>query len=510
MHSLPRRTFLSLLLATSASPLLADVDLVTLPRREGVQLTIYNSEDVTMVREQRLLTLRKGLNRIQFSWANTLIDPTSIDFRILENPDQIDLVDTTFPSGRNDALQWNINSEVAGKVPVEIRYFTSGITWSADYVGIANQDETKLKLTGYVRVLNNSGEVYDNAQTRMVVGNINLVEKIADLATRPAPNDDAKKYAQFGDKDRETLREEFDGRLDKAERFRRMSGFGGGGFGNAEFEMAKGVVKQGLSEYFLFAIEGREEIKVAEPKRLVSLAIDEVPLEAIYKLTDRDGGTQFTKFYRFKNIKLQDEKGNDKDLPVMENLGLSPLPNGNVRLFFEYANKDLAYVGGTTTKYVPIGDRVEVNVGADPDITIARRLKDQKITNVIARQYKRRENDEFVVLYDRIDYDETFYYEEEVVSGKSKEIKTELERHFEDNIVLWGPGEPPEDWGSDEPGAYVDLHNLNGKVERVDTNHVKYFVDLKPGEKRLVKYSVTYKRRKVGPDLNVERKREPI
>ena len=168
-------------------PCVADVDLVTIPRREGTQLTIYNSEDITMVREHRLLTVKPGINRIQFSWANTLIDPTSIDFRILDQQDKVDLIDTTFPAGRNDALQWNIKSQMAGKIPVEIRYFTSGITWKADYVGIANQDETKLRLTGYVRVFNNSGELYDNAQTRLVVGTINLVEKIADLATRPAP-----------------------------------------------------------------------------------------------------------------------------------------------------------------------------------------------------------------------------------------------------------------------------------------------------------------------------------
>ena len=55
-------------------------------------------------------------------------------------------------------------------------------------MGIANEDETKLSLTGYVRVTNGSGEVYDNAQTRLVVGKINLVEKIADLARRPAPD----------------------------------------------------------------------------------------------------------------------------------------------------------------------------------------------------------------------------------------------------------------------------------------------------------------------------------
>ena len=171
---------------------LADVDLVTIPTREGTQLTIYNSEDITMVREHRLLTVKEGINRIQFSWANTLIDPTSIDFRILDQQDKVDLVDTTFPAGRNDALQWNIQSQMAGKIPVEIRYFTSGITWKADYVGIANQDETKLNLTGYVRVFNNSGELYDNAETRMVVGTINLVEKIADLARRPAPGDDGR------------------------------------------------------------------------------------------------------------------------------------------------------------------------------------------------------------------------------------------------------------------------------------------------------------------------------
>ena len=63
-----------LLLALSA-PLQAAVDLVTLPTREGTQLTIYNSEDITMVREYRLLTVKEGVNRIQFSWANTLIDP---------------------------------------------------------------------------------------------------------------------------------------------------------------------------------------------------------------------------------------------------------------------------------------------------------------------------------------------------------------------------------------------------------------------------------------------------
>jgi hypothetical protein len=493
-----------LLLAALAVESPAAVDLVTIPRREGVQLTIYNSEDITMVRENRLLTVKPGINRIQFTWANTLIDPTSIDFRILDHQDKVDLIDTTFPSGRNDALQWNIKSQMAGKIPVEIRYFTSGITWKADYVGIANQDETELNVTGYVRVMNNSGELYDNAQTRLVVGTINLVEKIADLARRPAPGE----WKKLDEEGKRAIRKKLANSIREAET---MSKNGGGvAVPPKATAKPKRVIKQGLSEYFLFTIAGREDIKNAEPKRLVSMKIADVPLECIYKLTDRDGGKQFTKYYRFKNKKLLDDDGEEKDLPGMENLGLSPLPNGNVRLFSEYANKDLAYVGGTATKYVPIGDRVEVNVGRDSDITVARRLKDQNITNVVARQYKRRLSNTYVLYYDLIDYDETFVYEEEIVSGKPVAAQVELERRFAANVVLWGSDGKPKDWNSNELGAYVDLHEIDGRVERVDQNHVKYFLDLTPGEKRFVKYTVTYKRRKVGPELNTVKRRESI
>ncbi len=491
-----------LLLTISAGWAMADVDLVTVPCREGVQLTIYNSEDITMVREHRLLTVKPGVNRIQFTWANTLIDPTSIDFRILDHLDKVDLIDTTFPSGRNDALQWNVRSQMAGKLPVEIRYFTSGITWKADYVGIANGDESKLRIQGYVRVLNNSGELYDNAQTRMVVGNINLVEKIADLATRPAPGHKTPGGVRYG------------GRLLNGKPFedavREAEEMPSGGPSDKAPDVAKQVVKQGLSEYFLFTIAGREDIKNAEPKRLVSMTVDEVPLECIYKLTDRHGGHNFTKFYRFENKKLLDKDDKEKELPDMENLGVSPLPDGMVRLFSEYENKDLAYVGGTRTNYVPIGDRVEVNVGRDPDITMARRLKDQHVTNVVARQYKRRLDNKYVLYYDLIDYDETFVYEEEIVCGKAVLAKSEIERRFDANVVLWGSDGKPRDWNSNEPGAYVDLHEVDGRVERVDQNHVKYFLDMGPGEKRFVHYSVTYKRRKVGPELNRVKRREPL
>ena len=102
---------------------------------------------------------------------------------------------------------------------------------------------------------------------------------------------------------------------------------------------------------------------------------------------------------------------------------------------------------------------MEVNVGPDKDITIQRRLKDQKIGNVVARQYKRRLDNQFVLYYDLIDYDETLFFEEEIVSGKPVPAKVEVERQFDANVVLWGSEGEPKGWTSNKPGAYVDLHS---------------------------------------------------
>src|SRR6058998_1071054 len=121
-------------LITFPSPAIARINVVTLPGRDSVQLTIYNSVDLTLVKETRTLTFRKGLNRLEFSWANTLIDPTSVEFRALTHPDEVDVLDVSFPPRVTNTLEWRINSEFASEVQVEIRYFTSGISWSSDYV----------------------------------------------------------------------------------------------------------------------------------------------------------------------------------------------------------------------------------------------------------------------------------------------------------------------------------------------------------------------------------------
>src|SRR5436189_4547795 len=85
-----------------------NVDLSTVPKRDTVQLTIYNSEDLTLVRETRTVTFKKGANPLQCSWDNTLIDPTSVELKFLTSADKLDVLDTTYPHDKTQLLYCNV------------------------------------------------------------------------------------------------------------------------------------------------------------------------------------------------------------------------------------------------------------------------------------------------------------------------------------------------------------------------------------------------------------------
>jgi hypothetical protein len=70
---------------------------------------------------------------------------------------------------------------------VEITYLTSGLSWRAFYMGMLTEIEETMRLQGYVRVTNNSGEDYENAQTRLIVGKVHILDQIAELARRQYP-----------------------------------------------------------------------------------------------------------------------------------------------------------------------------------------------------------------------------------------------------------------------------------------------------------------------------------
>jgi hypothetical protein len=331
-----------------------NIDLSTIPTRDTVQLTIYNSEDLTLVRETRRITFKRGVNPLQFSWANTLIDPTSVDLRFRTHSAELDLLDTSFPHDKPQMLYWNVDSALDGDAVVEITYFTSGITWSADYRSVSDALEKQVSFDGFVRITNNSGEDYSDAEIRLVVGTINLVEKVAALASQGVLSEAEADDYRAG---RKKLRE-----LPQAAR-RQMLDAAAKGMAVAEAMAPKEIVKEGLSEYFIFSIPGTESVPNTWSKRMRLFEGQEVPIRVQYRYRPDEYGDQLVRLYLLRN----DEASG---------LGSSPLPDGVVRLYRDNGNDGLSFLTQQNVRYVPIGQEIELNLGTDPEVIHERiRLK---------------------------------------------------------------------------------------------------------------------------------------
>jgi len=451
---LSRRAGLFLLIALF--PLVpgdAHIELVTVPKSSSVQLTIYNSADLTMVRESRELTFKKGLNTLQFSWAGTLIDPTSLRLTFLNHKGDLTLTDTSFPPGRNEALQWNIESGFSGTARIEINYFTSGITWSADYTAITNSSEQTMNVDGFIRVINNSGEDYPHAEVRLVVGTVNLVENIAELAHG------RWRYGDLQAGQREQVRTEFATKVRRADTKKNghkpempapEATMLNGGSGKE-----KDIIKEGLSEYFLFTVEGKESIPNGWQKRLRAFSSVDVPLKVIYRASDRATGGSLHKFYEFRNAK-------EPDQDAKTSLGVSPLPDGTVHIFTEDAQNNLSYQAGVYMKYVATGDKVKLDAGHTREVVLRSFIRDFKRSNFVTDT--RYTKDHYVK-----EWVDEYFYEHEIENTLSRPVAVELERTFPGNF---------------EPGK------ISFKYEKVDASTIRFFPNVAAREKQNVAYSI--------------------
>jgi len=412
------------------------IELVTLPRRDKVQLMIYNSADLTLVRERRNLTLKKGWNWLQFMWANTLIDPTSLSLEPLEQAGKIDIQQLVFPARLRELGRWLIRSEISGQVPFEITYFTSGLSWRAFYMGTLSHNEKTMKMQGYVRLGNNSGEDYDNAQTRLIVGQVHILDEIAQLARRQYPYD----RPGMIEYDEDAIKKDMS--VTNGEYQTDMLGRRQIWFADARKE----IRKEGLSEYFLYTIEGTETIPNEWGKRLLSFEAEDIAVESLYKYDEERWGNQAIRFVKFAN----DEK---------HNLGQTPIPNGNVKI---YSNADeqgyLSYVGGTEIKYIPVDEEVELNLGPARWVKIEPKLMDFKTENYI---FDNRANVS--------GWDEIRTWKIEITNTRTLPIQIEITRGF----------------GT----AYWTLQSET-TYEKYDATNARFMLELEPRSKQTLEYMI--------------------
>ena len=117
----------------------------------------------------------------------------------------------------------------------------------------------------------------------------------------------------------------------------------------------KQIIKEGLSEYFIFSVEGTETIPNGWSKRMRSLAPVPVPMKIQYRYRPQEYGEQLVRMYLLTNNKES-------------KLGGSPLPDGVVRVFRDNGRGGLSYLAAQSIKYIPIGDKIELNLGPDPNV----------------------------------------------------------------------------------------------------------------------------------------------
>ncbi|MHC4705738.1 MAG: hypothetical protein ACYS8I_01455 [Planctomycetota bacterium] len=398
--------------------------------------------DLTLVRERRNLTLKRGWNWLQFMWANTLIDPTSLNLEPLDQKDRIDVQQLVFPPRLRELGRWLIRSEVSGQVPFEITY------WRAFYMGTLSQDEKTMRLQGYVRVANNSGDDYENAETRLVVGKVHILEKIIELAKRRYP---------YGSPVPEV----------------RHRGYGMGAYGGRDFFDINGngavpllgdvpivgstfrgvrrkeIIKEGLSEYFLYSIEGKETIPNQWGKRLQSFDVKNIDVNSLYKYDEERWGRRTIRFVSFAN---------DED----HNLGQTPIPDGGVKIYGQADEQGyLSYVGGTNIKYIPVDEEIELDLGPARLVRVEPVLMDFKTENY---------------LFDADDniagWDEVRTWEMEMTNARQLQVEIEIKRGF--GTQYWK-------MQHDDDGV---------SYEKYDVDHARFKAEVAPRTKRKFNYTV--------------------
>lgn len=157
-----RSCFITVLLVLMSLTAHARIKLVSLPEREDVVIRLENRQ-ATLVEEERVLTLQKGINQVDFSWKGVGIDPDSIRLTILSHPDQVKLLNVSYPPSES-ALVWEIVSEEAWEEKIRVSYLLKGIDSLIAYKALVNKVEEQIDLRSYLILRNFSGEDFEKTR----------------------------------------------------------------------------------------------------------------------------------------------------------------------------------------------------------------------------------------------------------------------------------------------------------------------------------------------------------
>ena len=160
-----------ILLALSlALPLAAEVKLTTLPDRERVVVRFEDNGRV-LVEELRTLTLDQGSTAVNFTWLGVNIDRASIQMLGVSGV-PFNVIRATYPPGQGNSLSWDVSSKAAGPAQVRISYLLDGLSREVALRAVISEGKPELSLRIFQRLINQSGEGYDQASLQAAFGDL--------------------------------------------------------------------------------------------------------------------------------------------------------------------------------------------------------------------------------------------------------------------------------------------------------------------------------------------------
>jgi len=240
-------------------------------------------------------------------------------------------------------LEWLITNTREGAHKTEISYLAGQLSWVCNYVALLNKDDSRLDLTGWVTLTNNSGTTFRNAGLKLVAGDVNLV----------------------------------------AERFREMQVFGAKEISD---EVRPQFTQKELFEYKLYTLQRRTDVNNNETKQIELTSGNNVPSKKVFIY---DGlADQWRSWYNNYSYRTQQSFGQQSNPKVgvfvtfnneqTSGLGI-PLPKGKVRVYKRDDDGKEQFIGEDQIDHTPKDEEVKLYLGNAFDIVGERVQKDFKV-----------------------------------------------------------------------------------------------------------------------------------
>jgi hypothetical protein len=303
-------------------------------------LELYVGREITLVQEDRDLREKRTPARLLSTSGPTVeVDGTVV----VGHPGRIELPE--LPPGLllRPSLGWLAAGKTSGRMLLEARYLTGGLTWTAGYRLDLNQEETAAELSGLVSVENRSGTDYPDVSLRLVAGDVN----------RQAPG----------------------GQNSGRNKMMRAPA--------AEMDMAAGSAadfgEEALSGYYLYTLGRSAAVLDNRTTRLSLVEAAGVPVERqlILRGNPMHPGSSYGEVQREPVAVVLRVKNSEKD-------GLGrPLPAGVWQVFKEDSSGAQLFLGESRFGHSARGTEVVIGVGNSFDVTAERVQTDyRELSNV--------------------------------------------------------------------------------------------------------------------------------